>query len=95
MAAVRCLNLASFYFHYFADSFLNRVARLNPLIPAFEGTAVGLLSKDAPLLLVVLSMSRLYQNIAFIRFTQLMLGIRFSPHGPDAANYEYSISFKV
>jgi predicted MFS family arabinose efflux permease len=47
---------------------------------------LGLLTKNAPLLLVALSMQLLYQSNAFIRFTQPVLGVRFSTLGPAGAS---------
>jgi predicted MFS family arabinose efflux permease len=47
---------------------------------------LGLLTKNAPLLLVAISMQLLYQSNAFIRFTQPVLGVRFSTLGPGSAS---------
>jgi predicted MFS family arabinose efflux permease len=47
---------------------------------------LGLLTKNAPLVLVAISMQLLYQSNAFIRFAQPVLGVRFSALGPGSAS---------
>ena len=56
------------------------------LLGALGLALLGLLTKNAPLVLVAISMQLLYQSNAFIRFTQPVLGVRFSKLGPGGAS---------
>ena len=56
------------------------------LLGALGLALLGLLTKNAPLVLVAVSMQLLYQSNAFIRFTQPVLGVRFSTLGPGGAS---------
>ena len=56
------------------------------LIGALGLALLGLLTKNASMVLVAISMQLLYQSNAFIRFTQPVLGVRFSTLGPGGAS---------
>ena len=56
------------------------------LLGALGLALLGLLTNNAPMVLVAVSMQLLYQSNAFIRFTQPVLGVRFSALGPGGAS---------